>query len=43
MGIERVLDKTTVDGYVVVCDPKPGGTWLKMSSEVALKILVLGI
>lgn len=43
MGIERVLDKTTVDGYVVVCDPKPGGTWLRMSSEVALRILVLGM
>jgi hypothetical protein len=43
MGIERVRDNLPVDGYVIVCDPKPGGDWLKMSSEVALRILVLGI
>jgi hypothetical protein len=43
LGIERVLDKLPVDGYVIVCDPKPGGAWLRMSSEVALRILVLGI
>jgi hypothetical protein len=43
MGIDRVRDKLPVDGYVIVCDPKPGGTWLRMSSEVALRILVLGM
>ena len=43
MGIERVRDNLPVDGYFIVCDPKPGGAWLKMSSEVALRILVLGI
>lgn len=43
MGIERVQENLPVDGYFIVCDPKPGGTWLKMSSEVALRILVLGL
>ena len=43
MGIERVRDNLPVDGYVIVHDPRPGGDWLRMSSEVALRILVLGI
>lgn len=43
MGIERVQDNLLVDGYVIVHDPKPGGAWLRMSSEVALRIIVLGI
>lgn len=43
IGIERVRDNLPLDGYVIVSDPKPGGAWLKMSFEVALRILVLGI
>lgn len=29
--------------YVVIEDPSPGGSWLEMTHETALKILTLGI
>lgn len=29
--------------FVVVSDPSPGGTWLEMNRETALKILAIGL
>ena len=49
VGAERIREDCDfpaggqADGYVFVGDPMPGGTWLKMSYDIAMRILVLGL